>query len=91
MYGEEVVDELAPTDLAVRFPDQQGTDRILAHDGIEKATGLLFRPNERPLNVRQPEAAVLIGVVEERYDLPERVLGCLHAKWNGIGLAAPAK
>ena len=61
-----VVDELAPPDVARGLPDQQRADRVLAKDRVEQATDLVFAPYERPLNVREPEATVFLGIVSRR-------------------------
>jgi methylase of polypeptide subunit release factors len=64
----KVVDELAPSDAYFRLPYQEGADRVLSQDGIEQAADLVFRPDERALDVRQPETAVFIRIVEVGYD-----------------------
>ncbi|MCY1382168.1 hypothetical protein D9M69_701580 [compost metagenome] len=75
-----VIDELAVFDLFTRLPHQQGTDRVLAHDGVKQATDLLLAPDERPLNIGQPEAAPLrFGVIQIRDDFADRQLPVLHS------------
>src|SRR5688572_24740648 len=68
----EVVYKLASANGKLRLPDQERADRILPQDRVEEAADLLLRPHERPLNVGQPEAPILLDVVEVRHDLAER-------------------
>jgi hypothetical protein len=78
MLLAKVVDELAAAQLALRLPDQQCADRVLPEDGIEEPAHLLLAPDERTLDVGEPEAAILIGIVQEADNLLEGVFGCLH-------------
>jgi hypothetical protein len=48
-----------------------GVSNSSGEDGVEEAAHPLSGPDERPLDVREPEAPVLLGVVQERDDLSQ--------------------
>lgn len=55
-----IINELSALDLALRFPDQEGSNRILSQYGIVEPLDLFFFSNEGSLNIRQPESALFV-------------------------------
>lgn len=51
MLWAEVVDELAPANLALRLPNEKRADGVFAEDGIVKAAYLVLAPYKSSLNV----------------------------------------
>src|SRR6266700_925125 len=75
-----IVNKLPMVDGFFRFPDQQCANRIFAHDGIKQARDLVLAPNERPLDIRQPEAPTLgFLIVQVGHHLADRQFLVLHS------------
>ncbi len=59
-----VIDELPAADTRFGAPYEESADWVLPHDGVKEALDLVFSPDERALDVRQPESSIFLLVVE---------------------------
>jgi len=64
-----IVDKFSVADLGSGLPYQQGTYWVFPQDRVEEAADLILAPDERPLDVGQPEAAVLVRVIQKTDNL----------------------
>jgi hypothetical protein len=59
----KIVYELSSSEFALGLPNEQRANGILTKDGVEQSTHLFLAPDEGALDVRQPEAPILIWVI----------------------------